>query len=168
MKIGKASARAVADVTSGLILATVDIAAHPERVFVALTDPVELVRWWGSAETYHAEHWTSDLRVGGKWESRGHSADGTAYAVRGEYLEVDPPRRLVLTWNYDWDSGGATALAYALEAIDGGTRVTVRHSGFGERREACRSHGDGWQMVLDWFRAYVEEPMVAPAEEPQP
>jgi uncharacterized protein YndB with AHSA1/START domain len=159
MTISKAAARAVADVSAGVILATVDIAAPPERVFHALTDPTELPRWWGSPETYQVESCTFDLRVGGKWESRGHGADGKPFAVRGEYLEIDPPRRLVQTWSYDWDGGGApTTVAYSLDAIDGGTRVTVRHSGFGERHDACRSHGDGWQTVLSWFKAYVEHP----------
>jgi uncharacterized protein YndB with AHSA1/START domain/uncharacterized protein YciI len=159
MTISQAAARAVADVSSGVVLGTVDIAARPERVFQALTDPAQLARWWGSPETYRAEHWSSDLRVGGKWETRGRGRDGKPFSVYGEYVEVDPPRRLVLTWNYDWDGGGApTTVEYALEPVDGGTRVTVRHSGFGERHDACRSHGDGWQTVLSWVKAYVEKP----------
>ncbi len=38
-------ARSVADLTSGVILASVEIAAPPERVFPALTDPNALKRW---------------------------------------------------------------------------------------------------------------------------
>ena len=45
-------ARAIADVSSGVILATVSIAAPPERVFRAITEPGEIVRWWGSDELY--------------------------------------------------------------------------------------------------------------------
>ncbi len=41
---------AVADVQAGLVRATVDIAAPPEAVFRALTEPGELARWWGSAD----------------------------------------------------------------------------------------------------------------------
>ncbi len=41
----KNSARAIADAGSGMILATVEIAASPERVFHALTTPDEIVHW---------------------------------------------------------------------------------------------------------------------------
>ena len=41
------SARAIADLDSGLILATVEIAASPDRVFKALCSE-EVAAWWGS------------------------------------------------------------------------------------------------------------------------
>jgi uncharacterized protein YndB with AHSA1/START domain len=159
MSIARSPARAVADLTEGIVLASVEIAAAPERVFRALTDPNEVVAWWGSAETYRTEEWSADLRVGGRWQARGRGADGRPYSVGGEFLEVDPPRKLVQTWNYDWDGGHSTVLAYRLEPIDGGTRVTVRHSGFGDQRASCRSHGEGWEMVLGWLSAYVTAPL---------
>ena len=48
--VGEHSARAVADLSDGIILATVEVAAAAERVFRALTDPNEIPRWWGSAD----------------------------------------------------------------------------------------------------------------------
>jgi uncharacterized protein YndB with AHSA1/START domain len=41
------AARAIADLDRSTSLAQVEIAAPPERVFTALTDPAEVVRWWG-------------------------------------------------------------------------------------------------------------------------
>ena len=155
MSVSKSPARAVADLSAGAVLATVEIEAAPERVFAALTDPNEVVAWWGSEETYRTETWHADLRVGGRWEARGRGADGKPYSVGGEFLEVDRPRKLVQTWNYDWEGGHSTVLTYVLEAIDGGTRLTVRHTGFGERRDSCRSHAAGWEMVLGWLEAHV-------------
>ena len=49
------SARALADVNGGIILAEVEIAAPPERVFRALTQSDEIVRWWGSPDAYRTE-----------------------------------------------------------------------------------------------------------------
>jgi uncharacterized protein YndB with AHSA1/START domain len=157
MSVSNSPARAVVDVGAGTVVTSVEIAVPPERVFGALTDPHQVVSWWGSAETYRTEAWSADLRVGGRWQARGRSADGKPYSVGGEFLEVDPPRKLVQTWNYDWDGGHSTVLAYELEAIAGGTRMTVRHSGFGEHRDACRSHGAGWELVLGWLLAYVTD-----------
>jgi uncharacterized protein YndB with AHSA1/START domain len=158
MTVSKAPARAFADLDEGTVLASVEIAAPPERVFDALTDPKQLVAWWGSPDTYQTEEWAADVRVGGRWRARGRSADGKPYTVEGEFLEVDPPRKLVHTWIYDWDGGRSTTVAYRLEPIDGGTRVRLRHWGFGDRIEACRQHGQGWERVLGWLRAHITAP----------
>jgi uncharacterized protein YndB with AHSA1/START domain len=151
----KKSARAVADLSGGTIIATVEIAAPPDRVFRALTDPEEIVRWWGSPETYRTTEWVADLRVGGRWRAGGRAADGRPFAVEGEFVEVDPPRKLVQTWKADWDGGHVTSLTYRLEPIPGGTRVTVRHEGFGGRPEAAQGHTQGWEAVLAWLERHV-------------
>jgi uncharacterized protein YndB with AHSA1/START domain len=156
MTVSKAPARAIADLADGVVLATVDIAAPPERVFAALTDPKELAAWWGSPETYRADHWETDVRVGGKFVSRGHGRDGKPFSVTGEYLVIDSPRRLVHTWRYDWGSDTKTTVAYALDPIDGGTRVTVRHAGFAPNSAGCSGHAAGWEGVLGWLRGHAE------------
>ncbi|HSN25429.1 MAG TPA: SRPBCC domain-containing protein, partial [Kofleriaceae bacterium] len=71
-----------------------------------------------------------------------------------EVLEVAAPHRLVQTWKPSWDPGSATKIIYTLEPIDGGTRVTVRHSGF-TSPQSCESHGDGWTRVLGWLGAHL-------------
>ena len=146
-------ARAVADLAGGAIVARVEIAASPERVFRALASK-DVVEWWGAEGVYHTKEWSGDVRVGGRWRASGVGADGKPFAVGGEYLEVDPPRALVHTWEADWEPGKTTRVAIRLEPIDGGTRVTLRHEGF-ESRESCEQHGDGWAMVLDWLASHV-------------
>lgn len=148
-------ARSVADLTAGVVLASVEIAVPPERVFRALTDPDQLMHWWGSPDTYRIHEWTADVRVGGRWRSQGRSADGRPFTVGGEYLEVVAPHKIVQTWVPDWEGRIVTTLTYRLEAIPGGTRLTVRHEGFGEHRGSCQSHGLGWERVLRWLRDYV-------------
>lgn len=149
------SARAIADAGSGIILATVEIVAPPERVFRALTTPDEIVRWWGSDEAYRMTGWTADLRVGGRWRAEGRGADGQPFAVEGEFLEVDPPHKLVQTWKPGWLEGQIKTLAYRLEATAEGTRLIVRHEGFARHPEACWSHGDGWLLVLGWLERHI-------------
>lgn len=149
-------ARAIADLTSGVILATVEIAAPAERVFRALTDPKELIKWWGAPEVYQTEKWNVDLRVGGHWEVHGHSADGTAFLAQGVYRVIEPPTRIVLTWEPSWFPEVKSTLSYQLEAVPGGTRVTLRHEGFAGHVEARKSHTAGWEQVLGWLAAYVD------------
>lgn len=148
------SARAIADLEEGLILATVTIGVPPDRVFRALTSD-EVVKWWGSDQVYRVTNWTSDLRVGGSWRSEGEGADGSSFSVEGEYLEIDPPHKLVLTWSYDWAERHVTKLTYRLEPVLEGTKLTVRHEGFKGRSEQCGSHAAGWEMVLDWLNTYL-------------
>jgi uncharacterized protein YndB with AHSA1/START domain len=155
------TARAVADVTVGSILAVVEIAVPPERVFRALVDPEQVPAWWGSADLYRVTSFEADLRVGGQWVSRGQGADGHAFSVAGEYLEIDPPRRLVHTWKPDWEQGAPSTVRYQLESIPEGTRVTVRHDGFGDRAASCQSHADGWERVLGWLVKHFPAPPAA-------
>ena len=141
----------MADVTQGMLLATIDIAVPPERVFRAITSE-ELTRWWGSDDLYRTTKWTGDLRVGGAWRTDGVSKDGKAFSVCGEFLEVAPPHKLVQTWRYDWDPNATTTtITWLFRPIEGGTRVVVRHTGFGDAHDACAGHADGWERVLTWL-----------------
>jgi uncharacterized protein YndB with AHSA1/START domain len=148
------AARAIADLSGGTILATVEIAVPPERVFRALTTD-EVTAWWGSADTYRTTAWQADLRVGGRWRAAGRGSDGQPFAVEGQYLEIDPPRKLVHTWEAPWDGGNVTTVSYRLDPIEGGTRVTLRHDGFAGRPESCAGHTEGWQRVLGWLKQHV-------------
>jgi uncharacterized protein YndB with AHSA1/START domain len=161
--IGKTGARAIADTSTGTILATVEIAASPERVFRAISTD-EITKWWGSADTYRTTEHTADFRPGGRWRSSGVGASGDAFSVEGEFREIDPPRKLVQTWKAAWDGGNETTITYRLEAIPGGTRLTLRHEGFADRVDSCRGHGEGWERVLGWLRGHVEPREEAPAQ----
>ena len=66
----KTHARAVADVIDGLIVASVEIARAPDRVFQALTTP-EIIDWWVNPGVFDTREWTGDVRVGGRWKASG-------------------------------------------------------------------------------------------------
>ena len=150
-------ARAVADVTAGMLLASVEIKARPERVFRALASE-DIAKWWGSPDLYRVTEWTGELKVGGQWRSVGVDRDGKPFEVSGEFLEIDPPRKLVQTWAPKWVEGAPTKVTYLLEEIEGGTRITVRHEGFGAAAAACQSHAAGWERVFTWLASWLEQP----------
>jgi uncharacterized protein YndB with AHSA1/START domain len=149
-------AKAVADLSKGSILARVEVAAPPERVFRAITE--EVSAWWGSVDTYHVSEWHSDLRVGGRWTSMGRGRDGQPFSVSGTYVEIDPPHRLVHTWEAPWDGGNVTTVRYQLDPTEEGTRVTLSHDGFGDRAASCDGHAEGWEQVLEWMKAHLTTP----------
>ncbi len=121
------------DATRDAVRADIEIAAPPERVFEALTDPAQLAAWWGSAETHRAHDWQADVQPGGRWEARTTDATGREGTLGGEYRVVDPPRVLEHTWEASWDEA-PTIVRYELAParVGGvsGTRVTVTHTGF--------------------------------------
>jgi len=151
------------------VLAEIFIAAPPERVFQAISDPNQLSQWWGQSGLYRITDRAADLRPGGKWWCAGVGADGTKFSVQGEYLEVDPPRRLVHTWVASYMSDVKTVVHWDLQpqSVHGlhpsgpkkagtGTLVKLRHEGFAGNAEQALSHGDGWKRVFGWLEAYVE------------
>jgi uncharacterized protein YndB with AHSA1/START domain len=163
---------ATAQVTpdNDVVTAEIFVAAPPARVFEAITDPKQTARWWGQKGLYRFTSTHSDLRVGGKWFTEGVGEDGTKFRVEGEYLEIDPPRLLVHTWNPSYQSLHNTVVRWELEARDmqglqhagparmgTGTMVKLRHSGFAGNIEAAKAHGEGWKRVLGWMQTFVEK-----------
>ena len=154
------------------INAEIHVAAPPERVFQALTDPRQLMQWWGQKGMYRHTGWKGDVRPGGQWRSDGVSdTDGSPYHVSGEYVEVDPPRRLSYTWVASWSGPLQTLVRWELESASGGTLVRVQHSGFAGNPAAVQGHYEGWQRVIGWMQAFVEKgetvetrPAAAPRE----
>jgi uncharacterized protein YndB with AHSA1/START domain len=139
------SARAVWDLTEGLVLATVEISATPERVFQAISSD-EVCQWWVRPGVFDTREFSADVRVGGQWRASG-MARGNPYTLEGEFLEVDPPRKLVKTWRTVGAQGPAaatTTVSYLLEPTETGTRITLRHWGF-EARPATEGNGIGWE-----------------------
>jgi len=151
------------------VVAEIFIAAPPDRVFQAITDPSQVPRWWGQQGLYHITEWKGDLRPGGKWSSVGVGADGTSFRVDGEYLEVDPPRRLVHTWIPSWASPLKTVVRWELEprTVHGlhpsgpkkagtGTVVKIRQEGFAGKAREAAGHTEGWKRVFGWLETYLE------------
>jgi uncharacterized protein YndB with AHSA1/START domain len=135
------------------IVEEITIRASAERIFEALTDPQQRVKWWGDESSYRATHMESDLRPGGKWSTRG-TGFGKPFSVRGEYRVVERPRALAFTWIPDWQPSATESLVrFDLIEKDGVTTVRLTHSGLTpEGRQAHR----GWARMLGWLRAFVE------------
>jgi uncharacterized protein YndB with AHSA1/START domain len=147
------------EVAAGDIDAVIDIEASPEHVFAAISDPRQLVQWWGADQIYKPSQWECDLRAGGRWRSEGVAPGGQTFFVQGEYLEIEAPRLLAYTWNVSWAPLPTTEVRWEITEIEGGVRVHVTHKGFGENEAQARSHAQaatgGWAAVLAWLRKYL-------------
>ena len=126
-----------------MIAMHVDLAASPERVFRALASK-EVCDWWVRPGIFDTREWTGDVRPGGHWHATGIGKGDNPYALEGEFLEVDSPRKLVHTWHLVGTPSAPTTASYTLEKIAGGTRLTFNHSGF-VSPEASANTKIGWE-----------------------
>ena len=101
--------------------------APRDLVWQTFTDPTLISEWWGGG----AEVVEMDVRVGGTWKFLGgHMPDGSKFTFEGEYLEVDPPKRLVQTMNNGWTGGPAWTERMEFEDIGGTQTRFVQTSTF--------------------------------------
>jgi uncharacterized protein YndB with AHSA1/START domain len=120
------------------------IDASPETVWDFLVDPDKAVRWMGQNAAF-------EPRPGGLY--RVEVLPGNT-AV-GEFVELDPPRRLVFTWG--WEPGGVdTKVPSGTSTVEielepsgvGGTVLRFRHHGLPDEG-AAQSHAHGWDHYLE-------------------
>ena len=143
--INIAAARAVADPAGGRLLACVEIEAEPERVFRALTSG-EITAWWVRPGVFDTREWSGDVRVGGRWRAAGVSR-GQPYVQEGEFLEIEPPHKLIHTWEGAGKPEAPSTVTYLLEWFEKGMRLTIRQTGF-VSRDVCNAFAIGWETSL--------------------
>ena len=118
------------------------IAAPPELVFAFLTIPELYARWMGREATL-------DPRPGGEYRVEVLSGN----VALGEFIEVDPPHRLVWTWGWTDESQspvpvGSTRIEVELVPDGDGTLLRFAHTGFADA-EAAGMHAQGWDHYLE-------------------
>ena len=131
------------------------VPAPRERVFAACIDPEQLARWWGPAD-FTSSGVELDARAGGRYRIRMQPPEGEAFHLRGEFVEIDPPRRLVYTFEWeqpDPDDLETTVMLSFLEH-DTGTTVVLDQGPFAtDPRRAL--HETGWTETLERLERFL-------------
>ena len=152
---------AATDLERGIILATVVLAATPEKVFHALTDKAEIETWWGSDDEYWMQDYDADFRIGGGYRIVGRGSDGVGYGATGSFIEIAGPHKLTYTRAYEFDfpvlGRRITTITYLCDKVEEGTRLTIRHEGFQGCNDAALFHAERWKLPLIWLAAHVNE-----------
>ena len=140
---------------SDTIVQEITIKGSADRIFEALTNPDQRVKWWGAEGRFQATHMESDLRHGGKWMMQGNGMGGKPFHVRGEYRQIERPRLLVFTWLPSWQEDAVESVVRVeLEEKSGITTVRLTHSGL--TSGTSRISHQGWPQILGWLRTYIE------------
>jgi uncharacterized protein YndB with AHSA1/START domain len=123
--------------------------ARPERVFSAFVEPGKLAEWWGPAG-FSAPSLELDVQEGGRYRITMQPPDGEAFHLRGEFREVDRPRRLVYTfeWEEPVPDDRETTVTLAFLGDREGTKLVLDQGPFAtEARRAL--HETGWTESLE-------------------
>lgn len=116
---------------------SIDIDAAPEVVFDYLVTDDGMTAWMG-------QHADLEARPGGRF-----AVDIAGHAIRGQFVEVDRPRRVVFSWGVAGSPDlppGTSTVAFTLTPTEAGTRVELLHLDLPD--DGLPGHADGWAHFL--------------------
>lgn len=121
------------------VIKEIFIEATPQEIFAYLTDSDKYVLWMGLAAQL-------DPRPGGIFQIDPNTRD----IIRGKFIEVVPPTRVVFTWGWQEPGhpvpAGSTRVHIELTPQNGGTLLRLVHHGI---PSASRErHEMGWLHYL--------------------
>jgi len=127
------------------------IRATPEKLWQALSDPEITRRFW--CETWQESEW----KPGSSW--RLMLPDGRV-ADSGEIVEIEPQRRLVLTWRHELKPElhmeGYSRLTYAIEKQVEAVKLTVIQEIERPGSKLIEAVSGGWPMILASLKSLLE------------
>jgi uncharacterized protein YndB with AHSA1/START domain len=127
------------------------VSAQPHEVFADLTVPDRLLRWWGDRSNWWSTNAEVDLRPGGRYWLHWENTQGQKDRMGGHFKEINQNRGFVLSFVGSHDKSHTDEVAFALEPMDTGTKVILRHSGLEGRPEQYANYQRGWALILGWL-----------------
>ncbi len=131
---------------------TIYIAADAETVWNGLIEKEVTEKYWG-------RHNVSDWKKGSTWEHIRADGSGTV-DVHGHVLEVDPPHKLVVTWNGTEDSAikepHPSMVTYELTPLGPDTKLTVTHAKLTEGSIMHKGVTQGWPALMSNLKSLLE------------
>ncbi|MGN6571819.1 MAG: SRPBCC family protein [Pseudolabrys sp.] len=126
------------------------IAAPPERIWEALTNPDVSEKFWFGYRV------TADGQAG----ARMTALNPAGTQVHDDpIIESDPPRRLVYGWKSlykDLPDERPSRVTFLLEPLKDQTRLTVTHDDFDAGSKMFEMISRGWPAVLSSLKSFLE------------
>jgi uncharacterized protein YndB with AHSA1/START domain len=127
-----------------------------ERLWTALTSPEFMKQYW------FGMHFKTDWKRGSTWQlvfADGKIADG------GEIAEIDPPKRLVLTWRNEWkpefNAEGYSRCTMELEPLEGAVKLSITHVMDHADSKFIQAVAGGWPRILSNLKSLQETGEIA-------
>jgi len=127
------------------------IRTTPQKLWDALIKPEFTRQYW--AETWHESEW----KEGAAW--RLMIPDGRV-GDSGRVLEIDPPRRLVLSWRNEFKpelhAEGYSRATFELEQQGDMVKLTLTHEIDRKSSKFIEAVSGGWPMILASVKSLLE------------
>ena len=125
-----------------------ELAAPPEVVFAAFVEAEKLAEWWGPAG-FTSSSVDLDVREGGRYRIAMQPPEGDVFHLGGKFRQIDPPRRLVYTfeWEEPTPDDRETVVTLTFQSVDDGTQLVV-DQGIFATEERFALHQAGWTEAL--------------------
>jgi uncharacterized protein YndB with AHSA1/START domain len=127
------------------------IRTTPEKLWQALTEPEFTRKFWVATVQQ------CDWKVGSTWKLM--APDGRV-ADSGEVVEIDPPRKLVLSWQNhlfpEMTAEGFTRMTYELEAKGGTVKLTLTHTMDKPDSKTIKAVSNGWPSIFASLKSLLE------------
>jgi uncharacterized protein YndB with AHSA1/START domain len=127
------------------------IRTTPEKLWQALTEPEFTRKFW--VDTVQECEW----KPGASWKLM--APDGRV-ADAGQVVEIDPPRKLVLTWQNhlfpEMTAEGFSRMTYELEAKGETVKLTLTHTIEKSDSKLIKGVAGGWPMILASLKSLLE------------
>ncbi len=124
------------------------IKAPIANVWQAYTTPADIVKWNAASDDWHTTQASVDLRVGGAFSSRMEAKDGSVgFDFAGTYTQIIVHQRIAYTI-------GERGAAVTFSETPAGVSVSVTFDS--EPTHSIEQQREGWQEILNRFRAHVE------------
>jgi uncharacterized protein YndB with AHSA1/START domain len=127
------------------------IRTTPEKLWEALTDPQFIRKYWFDVII------ECGWKKGSPWKMT--YPDGRLTDT-GEILEIDPPRRMVIRWQNEWNpefkAEGLSRCTIELEPVGQAVKLTITHEMERPQSKLIKAVSGGWPQILSNLKSLLE------------
>ncbi len=137
------------------------IRTSPEKLWEALTDPRFIRQYWYEMSIECL--W----KKGSPWKIV--SPDGRVFDT-GEIVEIDPPRRMVIRWQNEWNpemkAEGPSRCTIDIEPLGDSVKLTIMHDIDRAESKFIKGVSGGWPYTLSNLKSLLETGKIATTSHP--
>ena len=126
--------------------------ASVEDVFDAWIDPEQIAAWYGPEGFTNDVH-TFEVKEGGTYRLTMNAPDGKKHPLKGQFITINRPSKLVFTWQWEKgmgeaDDGRETTVTVEFTPVGDTTEMTMTHAGFVSEKSK-QMHNQGWSSSFN-------------------
>jgi uncharacterized protein YndB with AHSA1/START domain len=132
------------------ITVSVTVHAKIENVWDCFTKPEHITKWNFASNDWHCPRAENDVRVGGKYNARMEAKDGS---FGFDFITIYDSVIVLKELSYSMEDGRQATTIF--ESVNGKTNIITTFDA--ENENPVELQQNGWQAILNNFKAYTEK-----------